>query len=483
MHKICLNLVRQTATQKPNSKNVNRDLPIIYAFALSTFRFSLSRLSLCRKFKHNTATVLAILILMIPGSAIAAQSGDSLYGKHLREIRITGARYTDTDIITRELASQVGQPYLEENAKKDYNRLDKLDLFSEIRITPRKQDGGVVLDIHVREIFPYLPFLSYEVTDENGFAAGPGLQSVNMFRRDIFLTGSARFGGATNINIFLVNPWITGNHFGYVLEFFRRERFNELDQFNETATELYLTLDSYLGENGRIGGRFIFQAIESDSLGRTLSADNTDIVPTLGFFLGYDSRDLWSNPHTGWWNEIEISRSGGFLGGDSDFWRLNLDLRRYVPVMRRHTLALFSLTTLTTGTVGQDIAPWQDFSIGGTNSVRGWELDTRRGKNQFLNTAEYRVTVVRPRVFTLPFGLSFDIGLQLAAFGDLGVAWNESDQFKTDNFIGGYGAGVRFLVPFVNMFRFDFADGQSGKSFQVHIGSFAKPVAQRFRVR
>ncbi len=49
--------------------------------------------------------------------------------------------------------------------------------------------------------------------------------------------------------------------------------------------------------------------------------------------------------------------------------------------------------------------------------------------------------------------------------------------------LGGYGFGLRFLVPFVNQFRFDFGFGESGKSFKVHIGAFTKAVAQRFRVR
>ena len=153
-----------------------------------------------------------------------------------------------------------------------------------------------------------------------------------------------------------------------------------------------------------------------------------------------------------------------------------------MPIINRHTLALFSLLTLRTGGVGDEIPLHQDFHIGGTNSVRGWELDSRRGKNQFLNTAEYRFTLVEPKVLGL-FGLTLDVGLQFAAFADLGIAWNQSDEFKKENFIGGYGFGLRFLVPFVNMFRFDFGFGEPGESFKVHIGAFAKPVAQRVRVR
>ncbi|MFQ5825574.1 MAG: BamA/TamA family outer membrane protein, partial [bacterium] len=145
--------------------------------------------------------------------------------------------------------------------------------------------------------------------------------------------------------------------------------------------------------------------------------------------------------------------------------------------------ALFSLTTLRIGDVGTDIPLHQDFHIGGTNSVRGWDISSERsGRNQWIGSAEYRVTIMQPKVLSA-LGLTVDIGLQVALFGDLGIAWNNSDQFDADNFIGGYGFGLRFLVPFVNMFRFDFGFGEPGEGFRIHIGAFEKPVAQRFRVR
>jgi outer membrane protein assembly factor BamA len=414
---------------------------------------------------------------------LAQNDVNAFYGKTLKEIRIEGAHFTHYDIITRELASQVGQPYTRTDAAKDFARLDKLDIFSFVKIQPVTESDEVILDIKVKEIFPYLPFFSYEVTDENGFAGGPGFQSVNLLGRDRFFFASVRLGGATNINVFYEDPWISENHLSVRFEFFQRDRFNQLDQFNEIASEGTLRIGSYLGEYGRIGGRFSFISIRSDSAGRTLSASNRDNVPTLGFFVGYDSRDLWSNPHRGWQNEFEISKSGGFLGGDGDFWSFNIDLRKYIPIINRHTLALFSLTTLRIGDIGTDIPLHQDFHIGGTNSVRGWDISSERsGKNQWIGSAEYRVTIMKPKVLSL-LGLTVDMGLQAALFGDLGIAWNDKNQFDTDNFIGGYGFGLRLLVPFVNMFRFDFGFGEPGESFRIHIGAFEKPVAQRFRVR
>ena len=74
-------------------------------------------------------------------------------------------------------------------------------------------------------------------------------------------------------------------------------------------------------------------------------------------------------------------------------------------------------------------------------------------------------------------------GLQRAVFGDAGVLWNEGKEFALDNFIGGYGAGIRVLLSGVGMIRFDFGLGQPGASMQFHIGVFEKAVMQRKRVR
>jgi outer membrane protein assembly factor BamA len=212
--------------------------------------------------------------------------------------------------------------------------------------------------------------------------------------------------------------------------------------------------------------------------GITNSETNRDNIPSVGFFLGYDTRDKVSDPRKGWWNEVDVLKNGG----DGDYWTVNFDVRRYQPVARRHNLGLFSLATLQTGQVGVEIPIYQDFHIGGTNTVRGWGLDARNGKNQFLNTIEYRYMLMEPRALTV-FNFNLHFGMQLAVFGDFGLAWNEKSEFKLDNFIDGYGFGVRFLVPFVNTVRLDFAFGEPGEGMRFHIALFEKSVKQRARVR
>jgi len=404
---------------------------------------------------------------------------EQLYGKTVKEIRISALRYTQREIIIRCLASQLGEPYLKENAERDLKRLDRLGIFSSITIEAIEEGDGVVLAVDVKETFPYIPTISLEISDENGLSIGPGFKSINLGGRAISLSANARFGGANNIGTTFENPWFAGDHLSYRLEFHQRNRRNELDDFAEVSTDINLRLGRNLGENGQIGGHFNFLSLGSDTAGTTLSVNNRDNTPSLALFIGHDSRDLWSNPHRGWWNEVDVSQNGGFLGGDGDFWRVHFDVRRFQPLADRHTLAFFSLTTLQTGTVGVEIPIYQDFHLGGTNSIRGWGLDSTSGKNQTINTLEYRYDLLVPKAWSV-FGFNFYVGLQVALFGDLGTAWGDN---QGNRWLDSYGFGLRLLIPFLDMIRFDFAFGEPGKGLNSQIGLGEKAVKQRSRVR
>ena len=419
----------------------------------------------------------AVALFLTASSALS----DDLEGKIVTEIRIHGLAHTKEYVVERELVSRVGEPFSEQNVKKDAERLDRLRIFSFIEIRSVAVDSSVRIELEVRETFPYMPTISLQVNDENGVSAGPGFKSVNFLGRGIELAAAAQFGGSTNLDVSFADPWVTGNHLSYGARYLHRDRPNELDDFHEIANELEARVGSFIGEAGRIGVVAGFSTVHSDRDGVTLSPDNLDKIPSLGVYFGYDTRDIWSRPGIGWWNEVDITKSDVF-DTPSGFWTTNIDLRRYQTWQTRHTVLLTSLTTLQVGILGEDIPIYADFHIGGTNTIRGWPLDARSGKNQFINTVEYRYLLTEPRPFSLSFFTAY-IGLQLAVFGDFGHAWNEPNDFAVNQFIDGYGVGLRVLIPFVDEIRMDVAWGAPGEGITFHFGIYPKVVMQRQRVR
>ena len=429
-------------------------------------------------------TLILLLLLGTAGSVIAQADGTadpSPYGKIVREIRIQGLRNTKESVVRKQLASQVGRLYTEETASDDRRYLDKINVFSSIQIDPSVVQGEVVLTVSVQELWPILAYPSANITSENGFSYGFGATMPSLLGRAISFSGSARFGGLTETNLSMQAPWRLRKREWFGVKYSYRDRNNKLDSFRENAHELEVKIGVKLRQNWRLSGRFGFMSMGSDVPGITLSSNNRDATPALGAVLEYDGRDLRSNPHKGWQTIFDVSQNGGFLGGDGNFVTTQFDIRRYQPLAARHILAAFSFLTLQSGIVGTDVPIYRDYHIGGTNTVRGWEIDGRQGNNQFITTLEYRFELLPPRSFRV-YKYGIYAGMQLVAFGDLGTAWYQGSDF-TRNMIGGGGFGVHLLVPFVERIRIEFGFGQSGKGMITHLGIREKADYVRERVR
>ena len=411
--------------------------------------------------------------------ALAAEPAEGL---PVREIRIHGLRYTRESLVRNQLTSRVGEPYSRETIARDRERLDRLAVFSSIQIEPEAAGGAVVIHIRIAETSRWMPFPAFSVVEENGVSVGAGLKTAGIFGRAISASFDARLGGQQEIEFLLDSPWGLRDKTWFGGEIHARSRTNELDHFPEKALEGEARGGFQFGPSLRLGGRFEFLTVRADLPEATLSDKRTESTPGLGLIAAYDTRDLWSDTHRGWQNVVTVTRYGGFLGGPANFSKTVVDIRRYQPLAKKHTLAVFSFSTFQSGEVGVDIPIYRDFHLGGTNSIRGWsDLSARVGKNQLINTVEYRYDLVKPKSFRV-FGANFYAGLKLAVFGDTGSAWDEGSQFSR-NFIGGGGVGLRLIVPFIQMIRVDLAFGESGKGLVPHFGIREKAFYHPRRVR
>ena len=399
------------------------------------------------------------------------------------EIHLVGHKVTKEHVITREIETRVGSPLKVETLLADYQRLENLSIFADIRIAAELEGAGVKVTFTFKEMPTYIPFVGFSYTEENGFSAGPGISSLNLSGRDMSLSATAYFGGATQYKVNYSWPWISGDHVS--LDFFgaRQTRADTLNEFQETSYESTPQVGRYFRKHGRLKAKISHFRMESDVDGKTLSPDNADNLIRVGASVGWDTRDSWTIPRQGWRNELEVWRTG--FGGDGDFWTVVVDLRRYFPIGKRQRLLLSSLASLQTGTVGEDIPEYMIYRLGGANSIRGYDLDVLGrqlyGKSQLLGTAEYSFNVVPLRSWSIS-KFHFRLGLDVALFTDGGLAWSTSEELRWKRGRGGVGAGLRLLVPGTEMVRFDLAWSEQG-GFQFHFSGGAKPATQRNRLR
>jgi outer membrane protein assembly factor BamA len=432
-----------------------------------------------RSFALISRCILIAALLSPMLSAQTPRATDVQNGDRVEQIVVTGLNRVRESTVLRQMKSQVGGIYSAENVAQDHERLDRMGLFTGIAIDESHGTNGVVLNVTLKETTPYFVYPAISVTGEQGLTIGAGLKSTNFLGSGANVSIAVRGGGATEFEVLTASSWRPKGTWWWKSDYFLKDRINELDDFNEVSNELEFQAGRQLTNRLRLGGRFHYLAVKSDRPGITLSPTNLDQIPGVGAVAEFDSRDSWTNARRGWQNSVDALFNR--LASDERYWTFNVDIRRYQPLHGRHGLAMNSLLTLQTGDVGVDIPIHEDFHIGGTNSLRGWNLDARHGKDQFLNTMEYRFDLLKVRGHSFK-GFNYYYGIQLDAFADAGTAWDTNAEF-TRNFIAGGGFGIRVIVPYVNVIRIEFGFGQANEGMISHFGIMDKAVYERRRVR
>jgi outer membrane protein insertion porin family len=428
--------------------------------------------------------VLALLFLLLPAEARAVIDETAFRpydGKSIVSIAFTGNNATRDFVIEREIGLAVGDTFSTSKLAEGVQNLENLGIFGSIVPVIEEKPEGVALEYQFREMPPFIPYIAFQYTEENGFSIGPALSSVNLFGRAIKVSGRALVGGTTTFSLKVKHPWIAGDrHLGLDLAATHLIRNDELNEFEETSDEITPWIKRYIGESGRMRVMAGYFRMAADRDGITLAQDRTDQFFRFGAAVGLDTRDSWRNPSRGWENEIELL--GTF--GDGDFGTATIDIRRFQPLNEKHTLFVGALTSLQSGTVGEDVPKYLQYRLGGANSIRGQGFSlgkTLYGKNQLIATVEYQIGVLPLKPYNF-FKWSAAIGMQLALFTDAGVAWSTPDEFSAHRAKMGFGIGLHLLVPGSEMVRLDLGFNAQGDA-QFHFSSSFKWTAQRPRVR
>lgn len=172
--------------------------------------------------------------------------------------------------------------------------------------------------------------------------------------------------------------------------------------------------------------------------------------------LLWDSRDSFITPTRGLMARASYrTLFDDFLGGDSNWQKLNVDARTYLPVSRdgRHTFAFWMYGDLVVG----GVAPYFDLPGTGLDtygrSARGYGEGQFRGEKLAYGEIEYRGTLTRN-------GL-----LGMVAFLNTSTISSKADGEKLfDSFATGGGAGLRLLINKRSRTNlcFDLAFGKQG---------------------
>ena len=414
----------------------------------------------------------------------------------VEDIIPAGNKKTRNKVITREFVQKKGKPFNKFLVRRSVERVYNLGFFDDVnvRMLPGEQDpNNVIIEIDVLE------HKTGTITLGAGYSKSDGLMGIVEFGEDNFRGTGDKFkvhweiGGKKkykNYQISYLKPWIDSKGTSLGFSFFNRE--DEYTDYNEDGNEVaeynkksrgfnisfgrqtgeytrdYLTLesrkDSYKWDDDDSSG---FRYDKNAGKGKNWNngsynfANNKYVDKNFGRINSitwqkvYDSRDNIYEPTRGRRISYTAQWAGHGLGGDFDFYKFTAEARMYKKLGAKNVLAFRAR-----GGFIQGDAPYsQLFTLGGADSLRGYEDDQFRGKYMYNATLEFRFPIVK-KVSGVLFT---DIG---DAWDAPNVSWYNSK--KTFNY--GVGAGVRITTP-IGPVKLDYGVGKHKNKFHFSFGT------------
>ncbi|MEM7714193.1 MAG: BamA/TamA family outer membrane protein [Cyanobacteria bacterium P01_A01_bin.68] len=414
---------------------------------------------------------------------------------------------TQPYIITREMQLKPGEIFKRELAQKDLQRVFGLGIFQDInlKLNPAKDPRKVVLVVNVTE------GRNFSVSPGGGYSSKSGLFAASSFNLRN-LNGRNQSLGADielsqrdlGFDINYTDPWIGGDPYrtSYNVNGFRKRTFSQIFDGGETEVELAN------GDRPRVfktGGNISFrrnlskkvfdksewvasaglkyQRVEirdsdgdinaKDALGNDLSfsGDGTDDLLTVPLRLVRDKRNNSLSPTKG--SVLRLSTEQSIPIGDASILsnKLSGSYSFYLPTRltkltkgcrksnsKSQQCPQAFAFNLQGGTVIGDLPPYEAFSLGGANSVRGFGEGELGSARSFLQaSAEYRFPVFSLLSGALFFDAATDLGTADSVTGNPAGARN-----KPGNGFG-YGLGVRVKSP-LGPIRLDYGYNNDGES-------------------
>ena len=414
----------------------------------------------------------------------------------VEDIVPAGNKKTRDKVITREFVQKKGKPFNKFLVRRSVERVYNLGFFDDVnvRMLPGDQDpNNVIIEIDVLE------HKTGTITLGAGYSKSDGLMGIIEFGEDNFRGTGDKFkvhweiGGKKkykNYQISYLKPWIDSKGTSLGFSFFNRE--DEYTDYNEDGNEVaeynkksrgfnisfgrqtgeytrdYLTLesrkDSYKWDDDDSSG---FRYDKNAGKGKNWNNGSYNFandkyvdknfgrINSIPWQKVYDSRDNIYEPTRGRRISYTAQWAGHGLGGDFDFYKFTAEARMYKKLGAKNVLAFRAR-----GGFIQGDAPYsQLFTLGGADSLRGYEDDQFRGKYMYNATLEFRFPIVK-KVSGVLFT---DIG---DAWDAPNVSWYNSK--KTFNY--GVGAGVRITTP-IGPVKLDYGVGKHKNKFHFSFGT------------
>ncbi|MBD2448838.1 BamA/TamA family outer membrane protein [Nostoc sp. FACHB-152] len=412
---------------------------------------------------------------------------------------------TQPYIITRELQLKPGQIFNRNTVQRDLQRVYGLGLFEDVNVSldPGTDPSKVDVVVNVAERSSGSIAAGAGISSASGLFGTVSYQQQNLNGRNQRLGAELQVGQRELLfDLRFTDPWIAGDPYrtSYTTNIFRRSSISLIFDGQDDNIETFKAGEDD-GDRPRVlrlgGGVTFTRPLSANPYERaewtasaglqyqrvsTRDADGDlrkfgtvykngvpgELVPLSFSGTGQDDllllqlgtqRDRRNNalqPTSGSFLRFGVDQSVPIGQGNIFLTRLRGSYSQYIPVQLTNftkgpqTLAF----NLQGGTVVGDLPPYEAFTLGGSNSVRGYEEGTlASGRSYVQASVEYRFPV-----FSIVSGaLFFDVG------SDLGSSTRAAEILNKNGSGYGYGLGVRVQSP-LGPIRIDYGINDDGDS-------------------
>jgi outer membrane protein insertion porin family len=440
---------------------------------------------------------------------------------HIGQIHIVGNKRTKEKVIRRELVVHPGDLYQTSEIIASQRKIANLGFFNGpmVEFTDSASPNDIDLVFTVEERQTGRAGVGVSHTSEKGITGFIELTEGNLFGNGQYLDLKWEFGKKnTEVVLGFTEPWFMNRRLSVGFDLYDtndKRTYSSLPQdFYEETFEDSVVLQNdnyrqYVIERERRGGDFRvglplmgsrytmiytkytleqFKQTEYANIGIDTNADG-GVDSTATFYSlnpGWEWRsgltttisrrttDRRFHPRLGSYTRFSADLFGWAFGGDVEYQRYILDIRKYVPAVWTTTLMLRARGGLVTGYGGgkPDVPNDTRFELGGVglNGVRGYDnrsilpegRELYGGRTMLLGTAELKFPIT---------GEQSQLPIHGLFFVDAGNTWESRDDTHPTVLYWGAGAGIRVEVPVLGNLGVDFGygfDEELGGDWVVH---------------
>lgn len=384
---------------------------------------------------------------------------------YIEEILIEGNTKTKDIVIRRELKVKSGEIFDSRKIERSREKLYNLGFFKSVEVDTLPGTA------------PNKRHLIFRVEEEKtgSFSLGAGYSSVDrgigfveLEQRNFDLFNFPRFTGdgqdiklraefgtrREDYRLSFTEPWIFDWPLSFGFDIYKRSWVRE--DYDEERTGGDIRLGKALAEDLNVYLTYRNEIVKIEDIETGASTDiwdeeGSNVLSSLNLALVRDTRDNIFDPSRGSRNLISGEYAGGFLHGDKDFIKYNLDSRWFFTPKDKVVLDLhFRAGTVESFDDTVKVPIYERFYAGGGESIRGYKERKVGPKDINGNPIGGRLLTVGNIELTFPVIQDEEKKRSIikgAIFCDSGYVWAEPGDFDTADLHTGVGLGVRIATP------------------------------------